>query len=114
MQGVNSGDQLFGYHEIGRRSKKRWKKFSYVIEHASLNAYLLKKDLEPEVHDPSARGRRKRDFLDFHIDVAEQLIHYAFEVAILNLTLLTVKLLNLTLVYNTALNKAVKNEVYYM
>ena len=32
-----------------------------------LNAYFLEKDLEPEVHNVSVRGRRKRD-------VAEQLI----------------------------------------
>ena len=50
------------------------KSFSYVIECVLLNAYLLEKDLEPEVHDPSVRGRRKRDFLDFCLDVAEQLI----------------------------------------
>ena len=48
--------------------------FSYVIECTLLNAYLLEKDLEPEVHDPSARERRKRDFLEFHLDVAKQLI----------------------------------------
>ena len=47
------------------------KVFSYVIECALLNAYLLEKDLEPEVHNPSVR---KRDFLDFRLDVAEQLI----------------------------------------
>ena len=89
--------------------------FSYVIECALLNAYLLEKDLEPEVHDPSVRGRRKRDFLDFRLDVAEQLIHYAFEVAVLDLTLLTVQqLLDLTLVYDTTLNKTVKNEVCCM
>ena len=41
---------------------------------ALLNVYLLGKDLEPEVHDPSVRGRKKRDFLDFCLDVAEQLI----------------------------------------
>ena len=50
------------------------KVFSYVIECALLNAYLLEKDLEPEVHDPSVRERRKRDFLVFCLDVAVQLI----------------------------------------
>ena len=75
MRGVDRGDQLVSYYNIGQRSKKWWKKvFSYVIECALLNAYLLEKDLEPEVHDPSVRGRRKRDFLDFRLDVAEQLI----------------------------------------
>ena len=72
MQGADRGDQLVGYYNIRRRSKKCWKKvFSYVIECALLNAYLLEKDLEPEVHDPSVRERRKRDLIDFHLDVAE-------------------------------------------
>ena len=29
---------------------------------------------ERALHDPSFTGRKKRDFLDFHLDVAEQLI----------------------------------------
>ena len=63
MQGVDKGDQLVGYYNIGQRSKKWWKKvFSYVIECALLNAYLLEKDFEPEVHEPSVKERRKRDF----------------------------------------------------
>ena len=116
MRGVNKGDQLVGYYNIGQRSKKWWKKvFSYVIECALLNAYLLEKDLEPEVHDPSVKERRKRDFSDFHLDMAEQLIGYytlCLKVAVLNLTLLTVQqLLDLTPVYDTTLNKTVQNEV---
>ena len=75
MRGVDRGDQLVGYYNIGRRSKKWWKKvFSYMIECALLNAYLLEKYAEPALHDPSLRGRKKRDFLDFHLDLAEQLI----------------------------------------
>ena len=45
-----------------------------MIECALLNAYLLEKYAEPALHDPSLRGRKKQDFLDFHLDVAEQLI----------------------------------------
>ena len=75
MRGVDRGDQLVGYYNIGWRSKKWWKKvFSYIIECALLNAYLLEKDLEPELHNPSMRGRKKRDYLGFRLDVAEQLI----------------------------------------
>ena len=75
MRGVDRGDQLIGYYNIGRRSKKWWKKvFSYIIECALLNAYLLEKDVEPALHDPSMKGRKMRDFLDFRLDVAEQLI----------------------------------------
>ena len=77
------------------------KSFSYVIECALLNAYLLEKDLEPEVHDPAVRGRRKRDFLDFCLNMTEQLIGshtLCLQSGCLNLTLLTVQqLLNLTM-----------------
>ena len=75
IRGVDRGDQLVGYYNIDRRSKKWWKKvFSYMIECALLNAYLLEKYAEPALNDPSLRGRKKRDFLDFRLDVAEQLI----------------------------------------
>ena len=75
MQGVDRGDKLIGYYNIGRRSKKWWKKvFSYIIECALLNAYLLEQYAEPTLHDPSMKGREKGDFLSFRLDVAEQLI----------------------------------------
>ena len=75
MRGVDRGDQMVGYYNIGRRSKKWWKKvFLYIIECALLNAYLLEKNLEPELHSPSMRGRKKRDYLGFRLDVAEQFI----------------------------------------
>ena len=44
------------------------KVFSYIIECALLNAYLLEKDLEPELHNKSMRGRKKRDYLGFRLD----------------------------------------------
>ena len=31
MQGVDKGDQLVGYYNIGQRSKKLWKKFSHML-----------------------------------------------------------------------------------
>ena len=75
MRGVDRGDQLIGYYNIGRRSKKWWKKvFSYIIECALMNAYLLEKYAEPSLHNPAITGRKKRDFLGFRLDVAEQLI----------------------------------------
>ena len=41
MRGVGRGDQLIGYHNVGRRSKKWWKRvFYYVVQVAALNAYV--------------------------------------------------------------------------
>ena len=68
MKGVDRGDQLVGYYNIGWRSKKWWKKFFHMLYSVCIAECLLfRKDLEPEVHNASVRGRRKRD-------VAEQLI----------------------------------------
>ena len=65
---------------MGRRSKKWWKRvFSYLIECSLLNAYILEKYAKPLLHDESKKGRNKRDFQSFRIDVAHQLIgcgHY--------------------------------------
>ena len=75
MRGVDRGDQLIGYYNIGRRSKKWWKKIlSYIIECALVNAYLLEQYAEPSLYGPIMTGRKKRDFLGFRLDVAEQLI----------------------------------------
>ena len=69
MRGVDRGDQLIGYYNIGRRSRKWWKRvFAYVIEVAALNAYVIQKDGRP----PSAR--RKHDYLEFRMALAEELI----------------------------------------
>ena len=74
MWGVDRGDQLIGCYNIGR-SKKWWKKvFSYIIECSLLNAYILARYAQPTLHDPPLRGRKKRDFINFCLDVAEQLI----------------------------------------
>jgi len=75
MRGVDRGDQLIGCYNIGRRSKKWWKKiFSYIIECSLLNAYILERYAEPSLYGPSCVGRKKRDFLSFRLDVAEELI----------------------------------------
>ena len=39
-----------------------------------LNAYFLEHYAQPSVHDPSLQRRRRRDFLHFCLEVAEQLI----------------------------------------
>ena len=73
MRGVDRGDQMIGYYNIGRRSKKWWKRvYSYVIECAVLNAYVLESHAKPLEH--ALHGRQKRDFLRFRVELAEQLI----------------------------------------
>ena len=75
MRGVDRGDQLIGCYNIGRRSKKWWKIiFSYIIECSLVNAYILERYAEPLLYRPSCTGRKKRDFLSFRLDIAEQLI----------------------------------------
>ena len=60
MQGVERGDQLKKYYNIGRRSKKWWKRvFSYMIEVATMNGYIIPKDGMP----PSECS--KHDYLEF-------------------------------------------------
>ena len=69
MRGVHRGDQLIGYYNIGRRSRKWWKRvFGYVVEVAALNAYVIQKDgyLPAE--------RKKHDYLEFRVALAEELI----------------------------------------
>ena len=69
MRGVDRSDQLMGYYNIGRRSKKWWKReFGYVIEVAALNAYVIQKEGRP----PSERS--KHDYLEFRVALAEELI----------------------------------------
>ena len=73
MRGVDRGNQLIGFYNIGRRSKKWWKRiFAYILECSLLNAYSPEKHAEPLEH--ALRGHKK-DFLRFPIDVAEKLIH---------------------------------------
>ena len=69
------GDQLIGCYNLGRGSKKWWKRvFSYIIECSLLNAYILKHYAQPSMYSPSLQGRRRWDFLHFHLKVAEQFI----------------------------------------
>ena len=67
MRGVDRGDQLIQYYNIGRRSKKRWKRvYSYILEVCCLNAYVLDKHIRT--------GRARRDYLVFRIELAEGLV----------------------------------------
>ena len=65
MRGVDRGDQLMGYYNVGRRSKKWWKRvFSYLIEVSVLNAYVL--------HTFS--NGVQTEFLHFRLELAIQLV----------------------------------------
>ena len=56
---------------MGRRSRKWWKRvFAHLIECALYNAYLLERYSHPSLYIP----RRKRSYLSFRVDVANQLI----------------------------------------
>ena len=64
---------MIGYYNIGRRSRKWWKRcFAYLVECALLNAFILNNITFPSLYN--RRGRSKRDFLAFRLDVAKQLI----------------------------------------
>ena len=72
-EGVDQGDQMIGYYNIGRRSMKWWKRcFAYLVECALLNAFILNSITFPSLY--RRRGCSKRDFLAFCLDVAKQLI----------------------------------------
>ena len=73
MRGVDRGDQLIGCYNVGRRSKKWWKRvFAHTLECSILNVYILERHAKPLQH--ALRGRNKRDFLRFRLELAEQLI----------------------------------------
>ena len=74
MRGVDRGDQLVGFYNVGRRSRKWWKRcFSYLLECSLLNAYVLHGLAYPHLHQ--AKGRKKFDFLQFRLEVATSLIN---------------------------------------
>ncbi len=67
MKGIDRGDQLMGYYNVGRRSRKWWKRiFSYLLEVSLLNAYVLQKFSSNEIPE--------KDFLVFHLALAVELV----------------------------------------
>ena len=73
MRGVDRGDQLQTYYNIGRRSTKLWKRvFFYLVECAILNSYVIDGHLRNVEH--TQRGRKKRDVLQFRLELASELI----------------------------------------
>lgn len=69
MRGVDRADQLMGYYSVVRRSKKWWKRvFSYLIEVAALNGYIMYKAGLP------CSQHRSFDYLKYRVNLAEELI----------------------------------------
>ena len=73
MRGVDRGDQLVSYYNVGRKSKKWWRRiFFYCVEVCILNSFCMEKMVRPTEHQQ--RGRKKRDMLSFRLDLARELI----------------------------------------
>ena len=73
MRGVDRGDQLMSYYNVGRRSRKWWKRvFAYLIEVACLNAYVLK------THGQTGQ-RKSPTYLEFRLDIT---VGYAADVQV--------------------------------
>ncbi len=73
MGGVDRGDQLIACYNLGRRSKKWWKRvFAYLLETSILNAYHLWKFARKNW----SREKLKRNgsYISFKLELAEQLI----------------------------------------
>ncbi len=73
MGGVDRGDQLESYYNMGRRTKKWWRRVVfYLFEVCILNAFVLEGYVQPELH--ANKGRKKRDILSFRLELAHELI----------------------------------------
>ena len=69
-RGVDRGDQLEDYCNIGRRTTKWWTKvFAYVIQCCLLNSYVLNSHTHPVEH--ARLGRHKTDFFQFREEASE-------------------------------------------
>ena len=67
LQGVDMADYRITYYNVGRWSRKWWKRvFSYGIEVTTLNAFIIKQR--------GCTGRDERDYLDFRLALAEELV----------------------------------------
>ena len=73
MRGVDRGDQLESYYNVGRKSKKWWRRiFFFCLEVSILNSFCLEKMVRPSEHQ--RLGRKKRDILSFRLQLAKELI----------------------------------------
>ena len=68
MRGVDRGDKITTLYNIGRKSRKPWRRIAfYLLEAAVLNAFIVEKRLDPE------RGA-KRDFRSFCLELGVTLV----------------------------------------
>ena len=73
MRGVDRADQMQSYYNVGRRSKKWWRRvFFYIVECCILNSFVMDLDLRPAEH--ARLGRAKRDMLKFRLELGHLLI----------------------------------------
>ena len=73
MRGVDRGDQLQSYYNVGRKSRKWWRRiFFYIIECCILNSYVLHGYSHEAAH--KQKGRAKLDVLKFRLELGHQLI----------------------------------------
>ena len=71
MRGIDRGDQLESYYNVGRKSKKWWRRiFFYCIDRTV--TLFGKKMIHPVEHQ--SEGEKKRDMLSFRLDLAKELI----------------------------------------
>ena len=69
MRGVDRGDQITALYNIGRKSRKPWRRIAfYLLEAAVLNAFIVEKRLDPE------REGAKRDFRSFRLELGVALV----------------------------------------
>jgi hypothetical protein len=73
MRGVDRGDQLQTYYNLGRRSVKWWRRvFFYIVEVAVMNSYVLDRNVRPTDHAKVGWG--KRDLYHFRLELTNLLI----------------------------------------
>jgi hypothetical protein len=73
MRGVDRGDQLISYYNIGRRSRKWWKRvFYYILECAILNSFVLDMHVRPDEH--ARKGHAKLDMMEFKLTLGHLLV----------------------------------------
>lgn len=67
MGGVDHGDQMRVYYNVGRRTRKWWKRtFAYIMEVSIFNAYVLESFVR-------LSSNRERDFLSFRLELEKAL-----------------------------------------
>ena len=69
MRGVDRGDQITALYNIGRKSRKPWRRIAfYLLKAAVLNAFIVEKRLDPE------REGAKGDFRSFRLELGVALV----------------------------------------